>query len=127
MANAARGEVAFKLGDETYVLRPTFGAVCEIEDALGTNLFDLGRKLERAEVTARELTAFAQACLAQSGHKLAQEALGSLILEHGALDVIAALVKYCQAYAFGGTEEKKSAEPPAPSQSTTLETTSART
>ena len=69
MANAARGEIAFKLGDETYTLRPTFGAVCEIEDSLGTNLFDMGRKLERAEITARELAAFARACL-KRGHRV---------------------------------------------------------
>ena len=48
MANKARGEVELALGGEVYVLRPTFGAVCEIEDTIGTNLFDIGRRLERA-------------------------------------------------------------------------------
>ncbi len=41
MANKERGEVTLELGGETYTLVPSFGAVCEIEDALGTNLFAL--------------------------------------------------------------------------------------
>ncbi len=46
MANKARGEVTLELGGESYVLVPSFGAVCEIEDKIGTNLFSLGRRLQ---------------------------------------------------------------------------------
>ncbi|MEE8499521.1 MAG: GTA-gp10 family protein, partial [Kiloniellales bacterium] len=55
MANKERGEVTLELGGESYVLVPSFGAVCEIEDALGANLFTLGRRLALAEITAREV------------------------------------------------------------------------
>ncbi len=112
MANKARGEVKLDLGGESYVLRPTFGAVCEIEDAIGTNLFDAGRKLERAEITAKEMVKLTHACLTQSGYPVEEDKLGELIVAHGSLDTIAALVKFCQSYAFGGREEKKAGTPP---------------
>ena len=114
MANKARGEVKLELGGEIYVLRPTFGAVCEIEDAIGTNLFDIGRKLERAEITAQELVKLTHACIVQSGTSIEQDKLGELIVEQGSLGIIAALVGFCQSYAFGGHAEKKAGAAPKP-------------
>ena len=127
MANKARGEVALKLGEETYVLKPTFGAVCEIEDAIGTNLFDLGRKLETADITARELVKFAHGSIAQSGYKVEEAELAERIIAQGSLEVIATLVKFCQSYAFGGQEEKKAGAAPEAGHATTAGATSART
>ncbi len=127
MANAARGEIALKLGGKSYTLRPSFGAICEIEDALGASIFELGRRLERAEITARELLKLTQACLLHSGHAVKEDELGASILEHGALEAIAGLAKFCQAYAFGGQEEKKAGAPSTPSPAATAPTTSAPT
>ncbi len=124
MANKARGEVELDLGGETYVLRPTFGAVCEIEDAIGANLFDIGRKLERAEITAQELVKLTHACIAQSGASIEVDKLGELIVEQGSLSVIAALVGFCQSYAFGGREEKKAGIPPGQDPPVTVAPTS---
>jgi Phage tail tube protein, GTA-gp10 len=114
MANKARGEVKLELGGEVHVLRPTFGAVCEIEDTIGTNLFDIGRRLERAEVTAQELVKLTHACIAQSGSSIELDKLGEMIVEQGSLNIVTALVGFCQSYAFGGREEKKADVPPAP-------------
>ncbi|MFQ5774201.1 MAG: gene transfer agent family protein [Kiloniellaceae bacterium] len=127
MANAARGEVALTLGGQTYVLCPTFGAVCEIEDALQANLFDLGRKLELGEITARELTAFAHACLTCSGYAMERERLGEMIVEDGAHKTIAALVEFCRNYAFGGRAEKKDPTPRPQQPSGTAPPTSSST
>ena len=132
MANAARGEVTLRLGGESYVLRPSFGAICEIEDALGANLFELGRKLERAEIAAKELVDFAHACLAHAcvappGQDVSRARLGELILAEGALEVIAALVKFCHAYALGGPAEKKPGAAPEAGRSATERTTPAPT
>ena len=132
MANAARGEVVLKLGGERYVLRPSFGAICEIEAALGASLFAFGRKLERAEIGAAELLDFARACLAHAcvapaGRVPERERLGELIVAEGALEVIAALAKFCQAYAFGGEGEKKAGAAPGASRCETEPTTSAPT
>ena len=127
MTNTARGEVAFELGGETYVLRPSFGAVAEIEDAIGTNLFEMGRKLERAEVTARELVTFAHACVTQSGHAVEEAVLAERIVAQGAFNVIAVLVAFCQSYAFGGRAEKKAGATPGKDPPATAAATSAHT
>jgi len=112
VANKARGEVTLNLGGEVYVLRPTFGAVCEIEDAIGTNLFDMGRKLERAEITAQDLVKFTHACILQSGASIELDKLGERIVAQGSLGIVMALVSFCQSYAFGGHEEKKAKAAP---------------
>ncbi len=111
-ANRKRGEVTLELDGETYVLVPSFGAVCEIEDALGTNLFTLGRRLANADVAAREVIDFTHACLAhanpsRSGAKLDEAALGTAILEAGPLIVMTVLYEFCFNYATGGRREKK--------------------
>ncbi len=62
MANKARGEVTLELGGETYVLVPSFGAICEIEDKIGASLLNLGRRLELAEISASDLVDSAHAC-----------------------------------------------------------------
>jgi hypothetical protein len=107
MANKARGEVTLELGGEIYVLVPSFGAVCEIEDKIGANLFNLGRRLELAEISASDLIDLAHACLAPVGYKGDKARLGEAIVEAGALKVIAALTEFCRNYAFGGQDEKK--------------------
>jgi hypothetical protein len=109
MANKARGEVTLELDGETYVLVPSFGAVCEIEDKTGANLFNLGRRLELAEISARDLIDLAHACLAPVGYTGDKAHLGEAIVEAGTLKVIAALTEFCRNYAFGGQDEKKDA------------------
>ncbi len=86
---------------------PSFGAVCEIEDKIGANLFSIGRRLELAEISARDLIDLAHACLAPVGYKGDKARLGEAIVEAGALKVIAALTAFCRNYAFGGQDEKK--------------------
>jgi hypothetical protein len=107
VANRARGEVTLSLGGHAYVLSPSFGAVCQIEDTLGTSLYEIGRRLESAEITARDLVAFAQACLTSAGHAVERDRLGALIVEDGTHVVIGVLLEFCRNYAFGGAPEKK--------------------
>ena len=127
MANKARGEVALRLGGETFVLRPTFEAVCEIEDAVGASLYEVGRRLEQAEITARDLVGFAHACVTRAGYPIDRERLGAMIVENGTHGVITALLEYCRNYAFGGCPEKKAAALPSTEPSRTGPTTSGST
>lgn len=112
MANKQRGEVTFELDGMRYVLVPSFGAVCEIEDALGASLFSLGRRLALAEITAREVIDFADACLAHACPGAARPRpgkaeLGEAIVAAGTLEVMAVLAEFCASYALGGRREKK--------------------
>jgi hypothetical protein len=112
MADKERGEVTLELGGETYTLVPSFGAVCEIEDALGVNLFDLARRLATADIAAREVIDLTHACLTHAcpsrvGAKPDKAALGEAVLEAGPLEVMAVFAEFCVNYAFGGRREKK--------------------
>lgn len=127
MANRARGEVALCLGGETYVLCPTFGAVCEIEDAIGSSLYEVGRRLERADITARDLVGFAHACIANAGYTVERDRLGAMIVDGGVHTAIAALLVYCRNYAFGSATEKKDDMPPLPGRGESRTTSSAPT
>ncbi len=122
MANKERGEVTLDLGGETYVLVPSFGAVCEIEGALGSNLFKLSQRLAIADIAAREVIDFTHACLihacpSRANVKHDKAALGEAIFEAGPLEVMTVLAEFCFNYALGGQREKKApdAEPAAPS------------
>ncbi len=112
MANKERGEVTLELGGESYTLVPSFGAVCEIEDALDVHLIALGRRLALAEIGAREVIDAVHACLthackSHAGAKPDKAALGEAILETGPLEVMAVLTEFCVNYAAGGRREKK--------------------
>ena len=110
MANRARGEVELVLGEETYVLVPSFGAVCEIEDKIGSNIFNVGRRLALTEISGRDLLDFLHACVTQAGHEVDKAQLGERIVEAGTHEVMTRLAEFCANYAFGGRKEKK--DPP---------------
>ena len=112
MANKERGEVTLELGGENYTLRPSFGAIGEIEDALGTNIFVLGRRLVIADIGAREVIDFTHACLthanpSRAGAKLDKAALAEAIFDAGPLAVMTVLAEFCVNFATGGRREKK--------------------
>lgn len=119
MANKERGEVTLALGGEKYVLVPSFGAVCGIEERIGNNLFQFGQRIELAQVSAAELIDFAHACIAEAGYKVTRERLGELIVDAGSATVLAPLTEYCRIYIFGArrqseTVDAETAEPATP-------------
>ena len=112
MANKERGEVTLELGGESYVLAPSYGAACKIENALGTNLIVLSQRIAKADISAREVLDLTHACLAYAipsgpGVKLDKAALGEAIFEAGPLNVMTALAEFCFNFATGGRLEKK--------------------
>ena len=118
MANKARGEVTLELGGESYVLVPSIAAIIEIENEIDSNLFEIGRRLESAEISASDLIDFARACATQAGYQVTRERLGEAIVEAGAQQAITVLTEYCRIYVFGvrHAEEDGGAEQEAPAK-----------
>ena len=110
MADTASREVTLAIGGESYVLVPSFGAVCGIEERIGTNLFQLGQRLESAQISAVELIDFAHACIAEAGYEVTRERLAELIVEAGTATVLAPLTVYCRIYIFGARRESEVVE-----------------
>ena len=105
MADKARREVTLQLGAENYVLTPSFASVCGVEERISSNLFEFGRRIEVAQISAVELIDFAHACIAEAGYKVTRERLAELIVEAGTATVLAPLTEYCRIYIFGARRE----------------------
>lgn len=105
MDEKANREVTLELGAESYVLVPSFGAICGIEERIGNNLFQFGQRIELAQVSAAELIDFAHACIAEAGYEVTRERLAELIVEAGTATVLAPLTEYCRIYIFGARKE----------------------
>jgi tail tube GTA-gp10-like protein len=70
MANKYRGEVDIHLAGNKYLMRPTLGALCEIEDALGKSIITLLDQFSSKGLTLNE-----QAHIIVEGVKATGEAL----------------------------------------------------
>ena len=57
MANKHRGEVDITLLGESWTLRPTFGAMCEIEDETEMAILELARVFQNGRFGGRHVTA----------------------------------------------------------------------
>ena len=128
IANGARGEVTFELGGETYLLKPEFGVIARIEQALDTSLFKLAMKAELFDLRAEELVRTIKVVLAANGYERSEQDLAEAIAATGVGPVLVPLLVFLRGYVWGGGQEKKIPEAaPANGQSpaTTLETTPA--
>ncbi len=106
LANGARGEVTLDLGGETYVLRPEFGVIARIEEALDSSLLKLVGKAELLDLKAEELVHTLKAVLAANGHEVEEETLANAIAEQGVATVMVPLLVFLRGYLWGGRAEK---------------------
>ncbi len=110
IANGARGEVTFELGGETYLLKPEFGVIARIEQALDTSLFKLAMKAELFDLRAEELVRTIKVVLAANGYERAEPDLAEAIAATGVGPVLVPLLVFLRGYVWGGAREKKDPE-----------------
>ena len=128
MANKARGEVTLELGGDRYVLKPEFGVIAKLEDALDSSMFQLGLKADRLDFNAKELVRTLRAILEANGYEVEEERLIEAIAKQGAAAALVPLIAFVGAYVWGGQGEKKAAEEtPSPETAQSGETRSAST
>jgi len=85
MVNKMRGEVEVQIGDKTYILCLTLGALAELEAALQSN--DLNGMIERFEagrVSARDLISIIGAGLRGAGNAITNDELATMNIAGGA-------------------------------------------
>ncbi|MBV1705855.1 MAG: gene transfer agent family protein [Hyphomicrobiales bacterium] len=71
MPNLQRGEIVAELGDQTWHLCLTLGALAELEGAFGADgLAGLARRFEDGAVSARDLLIIIGCGLRGAGHKI---------------------------------------------------------
>lgn len=91
MANPLRGEVEIALGGETLTLRPTFGAIMEIEDRLG-GIVPLASRAAAGDFGLRDVAVIVRACLnAADGGSRSLDEVGERIMAEGVANVTPAV------------------------------------
>lgn len=93
MANKARGEVSFHVGEREYVLVYTINALCEIEDALGFSVSDMEERLRKP--SARDIRALLWAGLMEHHPEITLQQAGSL--ESPLPEMVAAVTRAMEA------------------------------
>jgi hypothetical protein len=90
MANKQRGEVTITLMGKTYVLRPTFEAMCEIEDRLDTAMPDLLIRFQNGDVRYKHIATIIWAGMWAYDKDSAPsyEEVGEMIRSHGLTKVL---------------------------------------
>lgn len=83
--NPHRGEVDICLNDQHYVLRPTFQALCSIEQSLELSLIALLTQLPKRALTLEEMASIIHASMTagQNQHMIPHSELGEHIMIAG--------------------------------------------
>lgn len=105
-------DVQIKLGPKVYGLRPSFGAMREIEAATGSSCATLLQLLARMELHVEEMAKIVYHGTAEAGESFDLEAIGKRLFEGGAAspDTRAAIADYLAELLYApDTARKKSA------------------
>lgn len=86
MANPSRGEVEFVLGDKTFVVRPSFQNIREVEAALGS-LFSIGRKITTNDFSITEMVTLIWIILRKE-YKLKNDEVGEMVAAEGPVNLL---------------------------------------
>lgn len=81
-ANPHRGEAALDLGEQRFVLRPTFTALVAAEEELGP-LFAVVEKASAGQLRLTEMVALFWHCLRDRDDALTRDVLGQMVAEAG--------------------------------------------
>ncbi len=124
MANLHRGEIAAFIGGAERRLRLTLGALAELEDAFGAeDLADLARRFASGSLKTRDVIRVIAAGLRGAGEMLSDDDVAKLPVEGGIAGYADTVVRLIAA-TFGGEEETRPLDRPAPDAAPSPGTTS---
>jgi len=84
MPNKERGEMEIKISGGTYLMRPTFSCLCEIEDRAGVGLQAVAGKVMDGNLGIRDIVAIIYGGLVGSGsNPFGYDELGDIIAKEG--------------------------------------------
>lgn len=127
MANKYKGEVKLKLGGREYTLRPTFGALAEIEDRSGKYITEIFNELQGGKVSIKALAVIVSvgAAAATPDDAPTVNEAGELIRKEGILGVLkqreasgsSPIAQFLMYAIAGDDKEQKPANPADPEPS----------
>jgi hypothetical protein len=110
-ANPHRGEVKIELlkasgeGIDHLVLRPTFAAIVEVEEALGTGMAEIVRRfLPPPKFGIRDVAAIIYSGLKAAGHRERRDVVEQRVMLTGFFQLHDACFRWCEAACTGGQD-----------------------
>ncbi len=94
MANKHRGEVVFELGGRPRLLRPTFGALAQIELAAGRPLMAVALDFAAGRHFIRDVVSVIGAGMNATGTHIERSVLGDLLIAEGLLKAYAVATEF---------------------------------
>lgn len=105
MANRFRGEVDITLGNEVYIMRPTFQALCEIEEKTGKTIFALLEEISSQNLLLRAIPKIIQPAIKAGGKEIDEEKIKELLHQPGLVEIIKLIIKFFK-YGLGIADDK---------------------
>jgi hypothetical protein len=100
MANKIRGEVNLTANGCEYALRPSFQAMCEIEDGTNKTIFQLIDQITNEGIIIKDQIKIIAAGLKAAGHKLKQNEIINIIEDLGLIKTTSILIQFLR-YSVG--------------------------
>ncbi|MGF7160270.1 hypothetical protein FHS85_001893 [Rhodoligotrophos appendicifer] len=98
MANRHRGEIEAVLGERSYTLCLTLGALAELEDAYGgIDLMRLAERFEGGRIKARDAIRLIGAGLRGAGNSVSDQEIATLTAQGGAVGYVSIVSELLQA------------------------------
>ncbi len=107
MVNHLRGEIAIKLGEETFNCKLNFDSLVRIENALDTPILKLAEKISNAELKVTEISYIIYTAIKGGGKDITEKEVSSLIWQCGFVDAIRSCGEIVSMALSSGDEEKK--------------------
>lgn len=107
MANANRGEVEITLAGDSYTLRPSFQALCEIEEATGMGIAALLRRYGDGAFGVRDVAAVLWAGIRATDRQAPRmNEIGEIIVEEGLAAFVEPVGRFLARAVSGGGRER---------------------
>lgn len=106
--NKQRGEAEIQLAGKTYVLRPTFEVLCNIESALGKGILEVVTKGLNREISTREMAVIVHTAIVEDAPDF--EAVGEALVSMGLTDAIGPISEFLKNALEGGSKNAPAAK-----------------
>jgi hypothetical protein len=113
VTNPARNEVEITIGEKTFLCRPTFNAIANIEASAGKSIFVVGQEVANGvyPMAATGNVLLHALRTSPEGKKLTIQDIGDMLEEYGMTEIITGLSLFCLR-AFMGPEKPKREDRP---------------
>ena len=108
MVNHLRGEIAIKLGKETYNCKLNFDSLVRIETALDIPVIQLANRISQADLKVSEISYILYTAIKGGGKDISEKQVSDLIWKAGLVDGIKACGEIIAMALSTGDNEKKS-------------------